>query len=128
MNMKKVIFILSVLIFTSCKKERQESFGKPKTTTEFQKSEVLGKEIFEGKGNCIACHQVDQKEIGPSVQEIGKIYKDKNGDMVAFFKGEGEPIVDPSQYEVMKTNLEITKTFSEEELKALEAYVYSNLK
>jgi cytochrome c len=29
--------------------------------------------------------------------------------MVTFFKGEGEPIVDPSQYEVMKTNFMITK-------------------
>jgi cytochrome c len=126
--MKKVIFILSVLTFASCKKESQESFGKPETATEVQKSEVLGKEIFEGKGNCIACHELDQKGIGPSIQEIAKIYKDQNGNMVDFLKGEGEAIVDPSQYEVMKTNLEITKTFSEEELKALEAYIYSNLK
>jgi hypothetical protein len=43
-----------------------------------------------------------------------------------FFKGEGEPIVDPSQYEVMKTNFAITKAMSDEELKALEAYVYSH--
>jgi cytochrome c len=38
------------------------------------------------------------------LQDIAKIYKDKNADMVSFLKGEGEPIVDPSQYEVMKTN------------------------
>jgi cytochrome c551/c552 len=44
-----------------------------------------------------------------------------------FFKGEGEPIVDPSQYEVMKTNFAITKAMSDEELKALEAYVYSHV-
>jgi cytochrome c551/c552 len=34
----------------------------------------------------------------PSLQDIAKIYKDKNADMVSFLKGEGEPIVDPSQY------------------------------
>ena len=48
--------------------------------------------------------------------------------MVTFLKGEGEPIVDPSQYEVMKTNFAVTKTMSDEELQALEAYVYSHLK
>jgi cytochrome c len=45
--------------------------------------------------------------------------------MVQFLKGEGKPIVDPSQYEVMKTNFAITKNFTDEELKALEDYFYS---
>jgi cytochrome c len=66
--------------------------------------------------------------IGPSIKEIAKIYKDKNGNMVGFLKGEVEAIVDPSQFAVMQANLEITKTFTEEELKAVEAYIYSNLK
>jgi cytochrome c len=61
------------------------------------------------------------------LQDIAKIYKDKNADMVSFLKGEGEPIVDPSQYEVMKTNFVVTKAMSDE-LEAIEAYVYSNLK
>ncbi|POY39839.1 cytochrome C552 [Flavobacterium alvei] len=130
--MKKVIFLLSVLAFVSCKKESEESFGKPETTTETttetQKPEELGAEIFVGKGACVACHKPDVKLVGPSLQDIAKIYKDKNGDIVSFLKGEGEPIVDPTQYAVMKPNLELTKTFSEEELKALEAYVYSTLK
>lgn len=126
--MKKIAFLLAVLIFTSCKKESEESFGKPETTTQVQKPEELGKELFNGKGACIACHQPDAKLIGPSLQDIAKIYKEKNGDMVNFLKGEGEPIVDPSQYEIMKTNFAITKTMSDQELKALEAYVYSYLK
>ncbi|HQE34595.1 MAG TPA: c-type cytochrome [Flavobacterium alvei] len=130
--MKKVIFLLSVLAFVSCKKESEESFGKPETTTETttetQKPEELGAQIFAGKGACVACHKPDVKLVGPSLQDIAKIYKDKNGDIVSFLKGEGEPIVDPTQYAVMKPNLELTKTFSEEELKALEAYVYSTLK
>lgn len=50
---KKIVFVLSVLAFISCKKESQESFGKPETTiettTEVQKPEELGKEIFNGK-------------------------------------------------------------------------------
>lgn len=130
--MKKVIFLVSVLVLISCKKESEESFGKPETTdettTEVQKPEDLGKEIFHGKGACVACHKPDVKLVGPSLQDIAKIYKEKNGDMVAFLKGEGEAIVDPTQYAVMKPNLELTKTFSDEELKALEAYVHSTLK
>jgi cytochrome c len=48
--------------------------------------------------------------------------------MVDFLKEKAEPIVDPAQYEVMKTNFSITKTMTDEELKALEEYFYSFLK
>jgi cytochrome c len=122
---------LAIVTVLSCKKESQEPFGKTETTTltETPKTpEIVGKEIFETKGNCIACHMTDKKVIGPSLVEIAQIYKDKKGDMVSFLKGETEPIVDPSQYEVMKTNLAITEEMSDEELKALEAYIFSNLK
>lgn len=130
--MKKVIFLVSVLVLISCKKESEETFGIAETPTEtltqVQKPEELGAEIFAGKGACVACHKPDVKLVGPSLQDIAKIYKEKNGDMLSFFKGEGEPIVDPTQYALMKSNLQITMTFTDEELKALEAYVYSNLK
>jgi cytochrome c len=128
--MNKILFLFAILAFVSCKKEEVKKEPLYPTTTEeiAQLPEELGKEIFEGKGNCIACHQVAEKVIGPSLQEIAKIYKDKNANMVVFLKGEGEPIVDPSQYEVMKTNFVITKAMSDQELQALEAYVYSHLK
>jgi cytochrome c len=124
---KSILLSILVISLFSCKKESQEPFGKPESKTA-KLPEALGKEIFEGKGNCVACHQVDQKVIGPSLTEIAKIYKDKNGNMVNFLKGEGEAIVDPSQFAVMQANLEITKNFTEEELKAVEAYINSNLK
>jgi len=123
------MLLAGMLTLVSCKKDgSEESFGKPETTSEVQKPEDLGKEIFNGKGACIACHKPDVKLVGPSLQDIAKIYKEKNGDMLSFFKGAEEPIVDPTQYALMKPNIEITKTFSDEELKALEAYVYSHLK
>ncbi len=126
----RTLLYLAVISFSllSCKKENSGFIGKPEKTTEVQKPEDLGTEIFEGKGACIACHKPNEKLVGPSVYEIAKIYKDKNGDMISFLKGEAKPLVDPSQYEVMKVNLELTKTFSDEELKALEAYIYSHLK
>lgn len=133
--MKNVLFLSALLAFTSCKKEAtEESVQDPKEnyseghSAEAKTPEALGKQIFEGQGNCISCHQVDQKVIGPSIKEIAKIYKDKKGDMVTFLKGNAEPIVDPSQFAVMKTNLPITQAMSDEELKAIESYIYSNLK
>ncbi|MNL39548.1 Cytochrome c-552 precursor [compost metagenome] len=133
--MKKVLFLSAVLAFASCKKETTEN---PDTTTtetysegesaEAKTPEALGKDIFEGRGNCVSCHQVDQKIIGPSIQEIGKMYKDKKGNIVTFLKGNADPIVDPSQFSVMKTNFPVTQAMSDEELKAIEAYIYSNTK
>jgi cytochrome c len=126
--MKKVSFLVCLLVLISCKKESEETFGQPNPTEVSQTPEELGKSIFEGKGNCVACHKIDEKLVGPSVQDIAKIYKAQNGDIVSFLKDEAKPIVDPSQYEVMKTNLALTKAMSDEELKGLEAYIYSKTK
>lgn len=126
--MKKIIFTLIVLSLFSCKKESKESFGKPTaevTETRALKPEELGKEIFEGKGVCYTCHKEEVKTVGPSIKDIAKIYKEKGGSIAEFLKEKSEPIVDPSQYETMKTNFAITKNLPEEELKALEAYMLS---
>lgn len=134
--MKRILLPFAALAFFSCKKEEEKKdtlYPSSETTSEgsatnFTASEKIGQEIFDGKGNCFSCHKADQKIIGPSVMEIAKIYKDKKGNMVEFLKGNGEPLVDPSQYEVMKTNFAITKNFSDEELKGLEDYFYSHIK
>ncbi|QSW91397.1 MULTISPECIES: c-type cytochrome [Flavobacterium] len=133
--MKKVLFLAAVLAFVSCKKEvsAENNTQTNESYTEAEPSKVatpeaLGKELFEGRGNCTSCHQPDQKIIGPSIQEIAKTYKDKKGDIVTFLKGKAEPIVDPSQFAVMKTNFAVTQEMSDEELKAIETYIYSHLK
>ena len=122
MKIKNTFLIISFFLFFACKKEAsiQEINIVDKSPT------VLGKELFEGKGNCVACHLVDQKVIGPSIQEIAKIYKDQKGNIIDFLKNDAKPIVDPSQYEVMKTNFTITKAMSDEELSAIETYIYSH--
>lgn len=123
------------LVFASCgDKKAKEDFGKSteEVTTEVAVEEVgdnpllsEGKLLFEGKGACLACHKPNEKVIGPSLAEISKIYKEQNASIVSFLKEEGTPIVDPSQYEIMKANFAITKAMSDDELKALEAYVLS---
>jgi cytochrome c len=122
--MKTIALIFLILLSFSCKKESEESFEKQTSKTPV----ALGKELFEGKGNCVACHLVNQKVIGPSIQDIAKIYKAQNANVVSFLKEDAKPIVDPSQYEVMKTNFAVTKTMRNEELQAIEAYIYSHLK
>ena len=126
--MKKVVLLVCLIFVVSCKKESQEAFGQPNPTEVSQTPEQLGKSIFEGKGNCVACHKINEKLVGPSIQDIAKIYKAQNGDIVSFLKDDANPIVDPSQYEVMKTNFALTKAMSDEELKGLEAYIYSTIK
>jgi len=125
--MKKLALLFTILLFIGCKKEetKKESLYPEVQKSAEEKQLELGQAVFEGKGNCFACHKPEQKIIGPSIQEIATIYKEKKGDMVLFLKGKAEPIVDPSQYEVMKTNFSITKNLPEEELKALEAYFFS---
>lgn len=127
--MRNILFLFVILVFSSCKKESTESFGKPdESQTEIQSPVMIGKEIVEGRGNCTACHQVATQTTGPSIQTIATAYKGKKGDIVAFLKEEKEPIVDPSQYELMKSNFALTEEMSDEELAAIEAYFYSHSK
>ncbi|MFV5694122.1 c-type cytochrome [Flavobacterium sp. LB3P122] len=138
--MKKVLIIAIAFLAFSCKKQEAVPAEKQAEPTaseaatsegmaeEIQTPEQLGKQIFEGKGTCVSCHKTDVKLIGPSLQDIAKMYKEKNGNIVTFLKGESKPIVDPAQYALMQPNIVLTKTMTDEELKALEAYVYSNLK
>ena len=129
----KLLLMLSIGInIVSCgEKKETDAMGNPINKAETsvnQTPKELGKEIFEGKGMCATCHKADQKIVGPSIKDISKIYTDKKASISLFLQGETEPIVDPSQYEVMKTNFAITKTMSDDELKAIEAYMYSFLK
>ncbi|MDK2770847.1 MAG: c-type cytochrome [Flavobacterium sp.] len=134
--MKKLVFSLAILVLASCGgKKEEEPFGKSKevesvSVTEESVKDVNplveeGQKLFEGKGTCSACHQPENKVIGPSLKEISKIYTEKNGNIITFLKGEAEPIVDPSQFEVMKANFAITKNMTDEELASLEAYIKS---
>ena len=87
-----------------------------------------GKALFTAK-TCTACHSVDVKLIGPSIQSIAKIYKAQKGDMVKFFKGESKAIVDPAMAAIMDANVQaITKPMKDSDLKALAAYIKSSIK
>lgn len=133
--MKKLLALsLMAIAIVSCgKKEEKKEELYPDTVAEPVSAEdqlvSKGKELFDSnKAACYSCHQMDKKVIGPSIKEIAKIYKEQNGDMVAFLRKKADPIVDPSQYNVMETNFAILKTMSDEEIKSLEAYMMSTVK
>ncbi len=127
--MTRLIYIIISVLLLSCGKEKSENKEKVEVEFDQKKSPVeLGQELFDDKGNCFACHKPDQKIIGPSIIEIAEAYKGKPGLMVDFLKENAPPIVDPEQYETMKTNFAITKEMSDEELQALEAYILSHAK
>jgi cytochrome c len=126
----KLLLTLSIGIsIISCgEKKETDAMGNPieqKETSANQTPKALGKELFEGKGMCATCHKADVATSGPSIKDISKIYTDKKASISLFLQGETEPIVDPSQYEIMKANLEITKTMTEGEVQAIETYMLS---
>lgn len=122
---KLILLVLMVAVgITGCQSEKKEK----EQITIGKKKEVVspfdtGKAIFNGKGKCYTCHKTDKKSIGPSVIQIMEVYNEKGGDLIAFMKQEADPIVDPETYTVMKTNFAIIKTFTDEELKAVEEYM-----
>jgi cytochrome c len=124
----KFLLLASIILnLISCgKKTETDAMGNPieqKETSVNQTPKELGKELFEGKGMCATCHKADVKTVGPSIKDIAKIYKEKGASIADFINEKGEPLVDPSQYEIMKANFVITKAMSAEERKALEIYM-----
>ena len=126
----KLLLTLSIVIsIISCgEKKETDAMGNPinqAATSVNQTPEELGKELFEGKGMCATCHKADIKTVGPSINDIAKIYKEKGASIADFINDKGEPLVDPSQYDIMKANFVITKAMSADERKALEIYMMS---
>lgn len=133
--MKKILFmglVASALVSCGKKEEQKEPLYPEDATVTLSPEEKMiqdGKALFESnRAACFSCHVPDKKIVGPSIKDIATVYKEKNGDMVAFLRKKADPIVDPSQYSVMETNFAILKTMSDEELKSLEAYIMSTIK
>jgi cytochrome c len=81
-----------------------------------------GEKIFKSKG-CAGCHQPENDTVGPSLKKISQVYKEKNGDLVKFLKGEEESIVTPEKAGMMKPLLNPIHSLSDEEFEALADYI-----
>ncbi len=141
--MKKItllIALLALISFSNCgdkkaDKQPEKITIQSNSDTKKEKPAIAntdaivakGKKLFKDK-TCFTCHMPNEKGIGPSIVDINKIYSEKNADILAFLKGELEPIVDtePGQVAVMKANLDgFVKDLKDDELNALKAYMLS---
>ena len=64
-KMKKLILLAFSLLIISCKQKQE-------TTVLEVPSIALGKQLFE-TNNCTACHQINQKIVGPSLQNMALV-------------------------------------------------------
>jgi cytochrome c len=138
-NMKKYSFIaagLVLLLGLSCSSPNKEN--SINTTTE--KSAVsetvetspkptkvvasTGQKIYSENG-CLVCHQLNTKLVGPSIKDIAAAYSGNKAGLIAYLKGEGEAIVDPSQAALMQPQIAITKALPADELEAMVDYILS---
>ena len=124
-NLPFFVFVVTLNMISCNEKTAVQNPVDPSKATITQTPKELGQELFEGKGMCASCHKADIKVVGPSIQEIAKTYREKGASVAAFINEESGPLVDPSQYEIMKTNFAVTKAMSAEERKALEIYMMS---
>ncbi|MGB5434282.1 MAG: c-type cytochrome [Maribacter sp.] len=128
--MRLVLFFIGILLVCSCNTEKKSTRGPenvvPVRAALSRDSQIfLGNRLFSEK-TCITCHDVNNKKIGPSVKEIMAIYKERNGDIVAFLKGNAQPIVDTtaSQVAIMQANIDgFLKEISDEELQTIATYM-----
>ncbi|MCP4978653.1 MAG: c-type cytochrome [Maribacter sp.] len=123
------IFILFLMVCGCNRAKKAEGVkdnGVPARPELSKDSQIfLGNRLFSEK-TCITCHAVDQQKDGPSVIEIMTVYKEKNGDIVAFLKGKTHPIVDTtaSQVAIMQANIDgFLKDISDVELNAIATYM-----
>lgn len=124
-NTLLITMVFAIVIGCGGKKSDEDFGKKPTIDNATYPLADKGKAIFEGKGTCSNCHKLDVKLVGPSIQEIAKIYKKNKISVAKFLTGTEEPVIDPAQYEVMKINFEITKNFTDKERQAIEEYIFS---
>ncbi len=84
-----------------------------------------GKIIFEAKG-CVMCHQKDMDTVGPSLRTIAIGYSGKESTLVAYLKGQGAPIIDPSRASVMAPQLVKIRMLFEDEFRDLAEYIVAS--
>jgi len=85
-----------------------------------------GKEIFKSKG-CIFCHKMGRSSgTIPSLPELAKAYKGKKEQLIRYFNGEAQSIVNPERAGTMKRQIEKTKAMSDSDRTALADFLLGN--
>lgn len=87
-----------------------------------------GAAVFQASG-CSTCHHPTKDQaaqgLGPALKQIGSAYKGKEGELVAFLKGNGQPKVYPDKYPIMMGQIATTKTWPDAKLQAIAGWLAS---
>jgi len=140
--MKKIFFAmlvmtLAVFTFTSCKGEKKADKKVEPAVTETpapvkevvadvsaeEKAFLAVVDKIDAANKCTVCHHAVNPGVGPSYTEVAKVYKEKEGNIVKFLKGNADAIVLPERFSEMQANLEVTKKLSGDELAAIATYI-----
>lgn len=126
-----LMVVVIMMLSTSCNsggnksernKEHEKSFSDQ---LHLSHKEKLGKKVFDSNG-CFACHQANQKLVGPSLADVANVYAGKSDHLVEFFEGKRKSIIDPSQEVLMRSSLELTKKMPPAEREALVDYILAH--
>lgn len=128
--MRFISFFIVLLVLYSCNMDEKSKKANENTVPKrgelsWESQIFLGNRLFSEK-TCITCHDINEQKKGPSIKKIIQIYKEKNGNIVAFLKGETKPIVDTtaSQVAIMQANIDgFLQNISDEELKTIATYM-----
>lgn len=85
-----------------------------------------GWRVFKERG-CAACHHPTEDQmrlgLGPSMEQVAQVYKDREGDLTKFLRGEGEPAIDKTKFPIMHDQIVSLKSLSAPELEALANFI-----
>ena len=94
------------------------------TTPAISQEHAAGESIFTVK-KCQRCHASgNEKKKGPSLEVIAEIYQTEEK-LLSYFKGEGEPIVEPARAKLMKMRRRQIKKLSSQQQNDLGKYMMS---
>lgn len=102
----------------------EKTFGAESGFADQPETVKKGEKLFKEK-NCVVCHQLDTKLVGPAVKEISKVYAGKKENLNSFLKGTSKSIIDPAQHAIMEPQIAITKAMSDADRMAIVEYLLS---
>ena len=75
---------------------------------------------------CGICHKPDTGKTMPSLKDIAAAYKGKEDQLLDYFKGDSESIVNPQKKGTMKVFIEKTKMLEDDQRKGLADFILSH--
>ena len=76
--------------------------------------------------HCNICHKPDTGKTFPSLKDIAAAYKGREDQLLKYFKGESESVVNPQKMGSMKSFIEKTKKLEDDQRQGLADFILSH--